>query len=77
MEILQSATIAFRALRVNKTRSFLTILGIIIGIAAVIIMVAIGAGARTLISEQISSVVNAGLILPAGEKEIEKHRRNP
>jgi hypothetical protein len=27
--------------------------------------------------EQISSVVNAGLILPAGEKEIEKHRRNP
>ncbi len=65
MEIFQSAKIAFRALRVNKTRSFLTMLGIIIGIAAVIVMVAIGSGARTIIAEQISSVgSNILLVIP-------------
>ena len=38
--------ISFRALRVNKTRSALTILGIIIGVTAVIAMLAVGTGAR-------------------------------
>jgi len=42
----QSLLIALRALRVNKMRALLTMLGIIIGIAAVIAMVAIGSGAR-------------------------------
>jgi len=65
MEILLCLRIALRALRVNKTRSLLTMLGIIIGIAAVIIMVAIGAGARTIISQQISSVgSNILLVMP-------------
>lgn len=51
-----SMKIAFRALRINRMRSALTMLGIIIGVAAVIAMVAVGAGAQARISEQISSI---------------------
>ena len=45
MNVLASARIAVRALRVNKLRSALTMLGIVIGVGAVITMVAVGAGA--------------------------------
>ena len=62
---LQSFLIALRALRVNKMRALLTMLGIIIGIAAVIAMVAIGAGASKMISDQIASIgSNLLLVLP-------------
>ena len=62
---LQSLRIAMRALRANKMRALLTMLGIIIGIAAVIAMVAIGAGASKMISDQISSIgSNLLLVLP-------------
>ncbi|MCL4402286.1 MAG: ABC transporter permease, partial [Acidobacteria bacterium] len=44
MKLLASMRIALRALRVNRLRSALTMLGIIIGVAAVIAMVAIGSG---------------------------------
>ncbi len=64
-ELMLSLRIAVRALRINKMRSFLTMLGIIIGIAAVIAMVAIGSGASKVISEQISSIgSNMLLVLP-------------
>jgi len=57
--------ISFRALRVNKMRSALTMLGIIIGVGAVIAMVAIGTGASRKIAEQISSMgSNLLIILP-------------
>ncbi|MEW6615911.1 MAG: ABC transporter permease [Thermodesulfobacteriota bacterium] len=57
--------ISFRALRVNKMRSALTMLGIIIGVAAVITMLAVGTGASRKISEQISSMgSNLLIILP-------------
>ena len=63
--LLQSLLIALRALRVNKMRSLLTMLGIIIGIAAVIAMVAIGSGASKMISDQIASVgSNLLLVIP-------------
>jgi putative ABC transport system permease protein len=65
IELWQSLRIALRALRVNKMRSFLTMLGIIIGIAAVIAMIAVGAGARKVISDQIASIgSNLLLVLP-------------
>jgi putative ABC transport system permease protein len=65
MELWRSLRIALRALRVNKMRSFLTMLGIIIGIAAVIAMIAVGAGARKVISDQIASIgSNLLLVLP-------------
>jgi len=64
-ELILSLRIAVRALRTNKMRSFLTMLGIIIGIASVIAMVAIGSGASKVISEQISSMgSNMLLVLP-------------
>ena len=63
--LLQSLLIAVRALKVNKMRALLTMLGIIIGIAAVIAMVAIGAGASKMISDQISSIgSNLLLVIP-------------
>jgi len=48
--------ISLRALRVNKMRSGLTMLGMIIGVGAVIAMLAVGTGARQKIAEQISSM---------------------
>ena len=48
--------IALRALRVSKLRSTLTMLGIIIGVAAVIIMIAIGSGAQARVEEHIKSI---------------------
>ncbi len=57
--------ISFRALRVNKMRSGLTVLGIIIGVGAVIAMVAVGAGASQQISAQIASMgSNLLIVLP-------------
>ncbi len=57
--------ISFRALRVNKMRSALTMLGIIIGVGAVIAMVAVGTGASRQIAAQISSMgSNLLIILP-------------
>jgi putative ABC transport system permease protein len=65
MDFLQTLKIALRALRTNKMRSFLTMLGIIIGIAAVIAMMAVGSGARYVISQQIASIgSNIILVLP-------------
>jgi putative ABC transport system permease protein len=65
IELWQSLKIALRALRVNKMRSFLTMLGIIIGIASVIAMVAIGSGAQKKISEHIASMgSNLILVIP-------------
>jgi putative ABC transport system permease protein len=57
--------IALRALGRNKLRSFLTMLGIIIGVGAVIAMVAIGEGAKALVRQQIASLgTNLLIILP-------------
>lgn len=57
--------ISLRALRVNKMRSGLTMLGIIIGVAAVIAMVAVGAGASRKISDFIESIgSNILMVLP-------------
>ena len=65
MNLLSAAKVSFRSLRANKMRSALTMLGMIIGVGAVIVMVAIGAGANQRISAQISSVgSNLLLVLP-------------
>jgi putative ABC transport system permease protein len=65
MFLLQSIRIALRALRVNKLRSSLTMLGIVIGVGAVIAMVAVGSGASQRIQEQISSIgSNLLMVLP-------------
>jgi putative ABC transport system permease protein len=64
-KIMASMRIALRALRVNRLRSALTMLGIIIGVAAVIAMVAVGSGATQRIQEQIQSIgSNLIIVLP-------------
>ena len=65
VNIPSTIRIAFRALRVNKMRSALTMLGIIIGVGAVIAMIAVGSGASARIAAQISSIgSNLLIILP-------------
>ena len=66
MTWLAGIRIALRALRVNKLRSILTMLGIIIGVAAVITMIAIGGGAQAQVEEQIKSLGSNLIILLPG-----------
>ena len=64
-KIVGSIRIALRALQVNRMRSALTMLGIIIGVAAVIAMVGVGAGATARIQAQIQSIgSNLIIVLP-------------
>src|SRR5215467_12366876 len=65
-KILASVRIALRALRINRLRSALTMLGIIIGVAAVIAMVAVGSGATARIDEQIQSIGSNVIIVLSG-----------
>lgn len=58
--------ISFRALMINKMRSALTMLGIIIGVGAVIAMLAVGTGASTQIAAQISSMGSNLLMVVPG-----------
>jgi len=60
--------IALRALRVNKMRSALTMLGIIIGVGAVIAMLAVGTGASRKLSEQIATMGSNLLIVVPGSQ---------
>jgi putative ABC transport system permease protein len=65
-KVLASMKIAFGALLINKLRSALTMLGIIIGVAAVIAMVAVGAGAQVRIQQQIASIGSNIIIVLSG-----------
>src|SRR5664280_139080 len=65
MNPLQTLRVAIRALLRNKMRSFLTTLGIIIGVSAVIAMVAIGEGAKAQVEAQFASMgSNLLIVLP-------------
>jgi putative ABC transport system permease protein len=65
INVPSTVKISLRALRVNKMRSALTMLRIIIGVAAVITMLAVGRGASNKISEQIATVgSNLIIVLP-------------
>jgi putative ABC transport system permease protein len=70
MMLLESFGIALRSLRANKMRSFLTMLGIIIGVASVITMIAVGAGAQTQVAEQIRSLgANVLMVIPGAARD--------
>src|SRR5882757_6807392 len=56
MSALESLRIAMRALRVNKLRSVLTVLGIVVGVGAVVCMVSVVAGSQAEISEKIRTL---------------------
>jgi putative ABC transport system permease protein len=68
MSPLASVPIAWRALVGNRLRSALTMLGMIIGVAAVIVMVAIGTGARSQIESRIATLgLNIILVTPGSQ----------
>ncbi len=56
MNVQESLRTAITSLAANKLRSFLTMLGIVIGVAAVIAMLSIGRGAQAAITSQITSM---------------------
>ena len=68
MLISEIISVALGALRANKLRSLLTMLGIVIGVAAVIAVVALGAGAQSAVKERISSLGTTLLTVMPGQQ---------
>ena len=66
MSILMTLRIALKALNRNKMRTVLTMLGMIIGVGAVITMVALGSGAQSTIEEQVKAAGTNMIIVNAG-----------
>ena len=66
--LLSALLLALREIRRNLMRSFLTVLGIVIGVAAVITMVTLGNGATRMVSDQISSLGSNLLMLRPGQR---------
>jgi putative ABC transport system permease protein len=60
-------SVAFGALRANKLRSLLTMLGIVIGVAAVIAMIALGNGAQKAVKDRISALGTTLLTVQPGQ----------
>jgi len=73
MNLGQSFLEAFQSLASNKLRAALTVLGIVIGVAAVIAMLAIGRGAQNSISSSIESIGTNLLFISSGGRDV----RNP
>jgi putative ABC transport system permease protein len=70
MDLLMIIRVAFRALVRNKMRAALTMLGIIIGVSAVIAMVSIGQGASASVQAQIESIGTNLLFVSAGAQNV-------
>src|ERR1700674_4657633 len=68
MGVLAAISVAVDALLVNKGRSVLTSLGIVIGISAVIAMVSAGGGAREKLDERIESIGKNLILVKAGAR---------
>lgn len=66
MNILSNIKVAFKSLNKNKLRSFLTMLGVVIGIGAVLTMIAIGNGAKAALKDQFNSLGSNLLYVIAG-----------
>src|SRR5258706_13039679 len=75
MSIFMTLLIALKALTRNKMRTMLTMLGMIIGVGAVITMVALGKGAQSTIEEQVKAAgtnlitINAGNFTQGGVRQ--------
>ncbi len=75
MSIVMTLVIALKALNRNKMRTILTMLGMIIGVGAVITMVALGRGAQSTIEEQVKAAgtnminINAGNFSQGGVRQ--------
>lgn len=70
MNLFELLRIAIEALKTNKTRTILTMLGVIIGVASVILLVSIGTGLKVYITQQLEDLgANTVFVMP-GELEI-------
>ena len=78
MSFINLMKVAMKAIMNNKFRSFLSMLGIIIGVAAVIVMMAIGQGSKESIRENISAMgTNIIMIRPGADKGMGGVRQDP
>ena len=72
MNLVEALQIALRALRANRLRSVLTTTGIIIGVSAVIVLVALGNGIQAGFTEQFSALTNQIQIVPVEDDRSEQ-----
>lgn len=77
MNLIESLRIAMRALAANKLRAALTMLGIIIGVAAVIALLSLGEGVQTTVAEQIEGIGANLLVIFSGTFGGEDRRIQP
>ena len=73
----ENIKIAFNSLFLNKTRSFLTMLGIIIGVAAVVAMLSIGTGAQQSVISSVQDIGSNLIIIQPGNPEEEDQMMGP
>jgi putative ABC transport system permease protein len=69
MIVTETVVVALGALRANKMRSFLTMLGIVIGVGAVIAMIAFGKGAQKQVSDRIAALGTTLLTIQPGQQQ--------
>lgn len=75
IEIINTSfKVAFSSLSVNKARSFLTILGIVIGVSAVIVLVSIGSGLQEFVSNQFQGLGTNLLVVLPGKIDVKTGR---
>jgi len=70
--MLENIKIAFQSLSLNKLRSFLTMLGIIIGVGAVVAIMSVGAGAQQSVMQSIQGIGSNLIIVTPGERSEEE-----
>ncbi len=71
MDFFELIKVSLEALKANKTRSGLTMLGIVIGVASVILLISIGSGLKTYITEQLEGLGANSLFVIPGEFDID------
>jgi len=69
MNFFEYARVALESLRANRLRSALTMLGVIIGVAAVILLVSLGEGTKKYVEEQFAGLGSNILIVTPGKIE--------
>ena len=76
MDFAEFIQVSFIALRTNKIRSFLTMLGIIIGVGSVILLVSIGTGLQNFVTQQFASLGSNTLWVMPGEVDFSQGPRS-
>jgi putative ABC transport system permease protein len=77
MNILETIRVAFGSLAANKLRSILTMLGIIIGVGAVITLLALGGAIQNLVRQELQGLGSNLIFLFAGTNDPDQNRRVP